>query len=176
MTIRFSCPKCQSKLNAPDEKAGVKVPCPKCGQRLLIPTPPPPENKTLLGELEPPPLPAPTVLGKLEPEPLAYVPVEVDDILDVLPASPIVAVPIVIQPVPPPGQGNVPRSPYRDEGVGFQCPYCKTRALPRIRSDISQTGWIVFIVLILSCFPLCWVALFIKEEYRVCSACGIRLG
>jgi DNA-directed RNA polymerase subunit RPC12/RpoP len=75
MTIQFSCPKCQSKLWAPDDKAGAKFPCPECGQRLQVPPPP---NKTILGQVispnetlpgQPTPQtnPLPAWLSELEP-------------------------------------------------------------------------------------------------------------
>ncbi len=47
--IRFSCPACQSVVTVPPEKAGIKMPCPKCGQRLQVPVPD--INKTVLGAL-----------------------------------------------------------------------------------------------------------------------------
>ncbi len=65
----------------------------------------------------------------------------------------------------------------RDRGYkGFECPYCHTDAYPIVRSRISTAGWVVFVVLLIFCFPFCIIGLFIKEDYRVCSACGIRLG
>ena len=43
-------------MQCPDDLAGTKASCPKCGQRVLIPTPPKPmptpSNKTTLGKLE----------------------------------------------------------------------------------------------------------------------------
>ncbi len=48
--IRFACPACRKILKAPDEGAGRKINCPKCGQRLLIPPPVQVQNKTVLGE------------------------------------------------------------------------------------------------------------------------------
>jgi hypothetical protein len=51
--IRFSCPACQKVLKAPDQGAGRKTHCPRCGQRLLIPPPVRVENKTILGRPEP---------------------------------------------------------------------------------------------------------------------------
>jgi DNA-directed RNA polymerase subunit RPC12/RpoP len=51
--IRFTCPSCRSVLECADSKAGSKVACPKCGQRLLIPAPATPRNKTVLGKLVP---------------------------------------------------------------------------------------------------------------------------
>jgi outer membrane biosynthesis protein TonB/DNA-directed RNA polymerase subunit RPC12/RpoP len=41
--IRFQCPVCNSVINAQDERTGDKIACPKCGQRLQIPTPPRPK-------------------------------------------------------------------------------------------------------------------------------------
>jgi hypothetical protein len=49
--IRFACPRCKSVLESPDEKAGGKVNCPKCQQRLQVPVPP--RSKTMLGSLLP---------------------------------------------------------------------------------------------------------------------------
>jgi hypothetical protein len=60
--IRYACPRCQSVLEAPDDQANFKLPCPKCGQRLQIPTPPP--NKTMLAPLVDPNR---TMLGRVEP-------------------------------------------------------------------------------------------------------------
>jgi hypothetical protein len=56
----FSCPACQTLLQAP--VPGQKVLCPRCGQKLLIPAPPPADGpgcdpdrqgKTLLAEAAP---------------------------------------------------------------------------------------------------------------------------
>ena len=60
--------------------------------------------------------------------------------------------------------------------VGFQCPYCQTTRAPTVRSEISQIGWLVFaILLITTCFG-CVIGLFIRDNYRECSQCKIRLG
>jgi len=59
--------------------------------------------------------------------------------------------------------------------TGFQCPSCGSRAHPLVRRRVSQTGWILFSVFIFSCFPLCFIGLLIKEDYRVCSRCGVSL-
>jgi hypothetical protein len=72
--IRFTCPACQTANTAPDSFAGQKGPCPKCGQRLQIPAPPP-LNKTVLGRIEdimPGPVPAwvaPPAIPTLAPAP-----------------------------------------------------------------------------------------------------------
>jgi TM2 domain-containing membrane protein YozV/RNA polymerase subunit RPABC4/transcription elongation factor Spt4 len=46
--IRFACPKCHSVYEAPDDTAGKKVACDKCGQHLQIPAPQ--TSKTVLGD------------------------------------------------------------------------------------------------------------------------------
>lgn len=38
MPISIQCPSCQTKLNAPDDKAGRKTKCPKCGHAIVVPT------------------------------------------------------------------------------------------------------------------------------------------
>ena len=39
--IRFKCPNCKKAIEAPAIEAGMKRPCPSCGQRLLVPAAPP---------------------------------------------------------------------------------------------------------------------------------------
>jgi DNA-directed RNA polymerase subunit RPC12/RpoP len=54
--IRFGCPRCKAVLEVQDRRAGDKVPCPRCGQRILVPDAPAPrpapENATVLGAWE----------------------------------------------------------------------------------------------------------------------------
>ena len=58
----------------------------------------------------------------------------------------------------------------------FHCPYCHTTSLPRIERKVSTAGWVVFTLLLLFTIIFCWIGLFIKEDYRVCSQCGMKLG
>lgn len=51
--IIFKCPTCLKTFKSPVADAGKKCPCPSCGQRLQIPAPVQPQNKTVLGELVP---------------------------------------------------------------------------------------------------------------------------
>jgi hypothetical protein len=84
-----------------------------------------------------------------------------------------------------PAAGPIPPAPIPTAGYpvplgyapmgGFQCPYCRTTVPPVARERVSQTGWIVLVVLILTCFPLFWIGLIIKEPYRVCRECGNTL-
>jgi hypothetical protein len=57
----------------------------------------------------------------------------------------------------------------------FRCPHCQTTAPPVVATRISTAGWVVFFALLVFCLPLCFVGLFIKEEYRQCSWCRAAL-
>src|SRR5687767_5833597 len=39
--IKYNCPRCKAALESPVSEAGIKKPCPSCGQRLQVPNPPP---------------------------------------------------------------------------------------------------------------------------------------
>lgn len=98
-TIRFGCPRCHSILEAEDSKAGFKVTCPRCQQKLQIPLPPP--SQTILAPLvpSPPSLPFPAVppppqaiLVNSPPPPQAILvdsPAEPLPMAEVLPVQPI---------------------------------------------------------------------------------------
>ncbi len=234
--IRFACPTCNTTISAPDDKAGGKGPCPKCGQRVQIPEPPKPPpmlNKTVLGRIEdimpgspllpfgtmPSPVPtasAPPVAQRVDAPMASVVPVppaatycprcrsEIScppELIGRVVACPVCHEQFVIPQVPvlasaaaqalpdlAPAPAPERRATYRDdeddepsrsrrqrEQIGFRCPFCQTSDPPRTVSQISQTGWILFIVLLIFCFPLCIIGLFVTEPYRVCSSCGIRL-
>jgi DNA-directed RNA polymerase subunit M/transcription elongation factor TFIIS len=57
----------------------------------------------------------------------------------------------------------------------FKCRECGSRRRPVEKTEISQTGWILFIVLLLVFWPLCFIGLMQKETYEVCDDCGARL-
>ena len=50
--IRFSCPSCDTKMMAPEDKAGCKCSCITCKQRLQVPGAKTETTKTVLGKLE----------------------------------------------------------------------------------------------------------------------------
>lgn len=61
----------------------------------------------------------------------------------------------------------------------FTCPYCRYQGAPIIEKKLSSGGWILFVVLLLFCLPLCWLPFVIdgcKEETRKCASCGTKLG
>jgi hypothetical protein len=69
-----------------------------------------------------------------------------------------------------------PSHQHQFGNVAFRCPYCQSQSPPIQQQKISTAGWILFVVLLLACFPLCWIGLLIKEDYRTCSFCGLNLG
>lgn len=54
------------------------------------------------------------------------------------------------------------------------CPRCNSQLAPRIERKISNAGWIVFAVLLVTIFPLFWIGLLIKEDVAVCPICQYR--
>ena len=61
-------------------------------------------------------------------------------------------------------------------GPTLTCPYCHITSPTLVKSKVSTGGWILLIVLLILCFPLFWIGLLIREDYRVCSHCGSKLG
>jgi lipopolysaccharide-induced tumor necrosis factor-alpha factor len=42
---------------------------------------------------------------------------------------------------------------------------------------VKETNWILFVILLLLCLPLCWLPFVcMQKEKRKCSACGTTLG
>jgi DNA-directed RNA polymerase subunit RPC12/RpoP len=169
--------------------AGSKVKCATCGQRILVPAPPPQSkvgtNKTTLGK----------VITEDE-TPVAPVATKTAPAQDtVLPISP----PPEVPEAPTPEYDDRPRRskkrrrsryddkryddeydherdddrPERDRTI--RCPFCRKKMEPYIREEISQQGWILFAVLLLVFFPLCFLGLFMKEKVRYCERCNSRL-
>ncbi|MGA1848045.1 MAG: LITAF-like zinc ribbon domain-containing protein [Thermoplasmatota archaeon] len=57
----------------------------------------------------------------------------------------------------------------------FVCPYCNTYSTPRSKEQISQTGWIVFAILLIAFWPLFWIGLLMKEKITICGNCSKKL-
>lgn len=86
------------------------------------------------------------------------------------PQSDLGGLPLWATDPPPPPAPVVPlRQPHAP--AGFRCPHCQSTAPPVVAKRIGAAGWIVFFALLIFCFPLCFIGLFIKEEYRMCSWC-----
>jgi LITAF-like zinc ribbon domain len=61
----------------------------------------------------------------------------------------------------------------------FACPFCEFQGPPIVTKKISSGGLILFAVLLLVCFPLCWLPFVLdgcKEQIRTCAGCGTKLG
>lgn len=77
-------------------------------------------------------------------------------------------------------QPAAPVTPYSNQvvapayGYNYRCPNCGTNAAPRIEEKISQSGWVMFAVLLILFFPLFWIGLLMKEKYRVCPVCRVQ--
>lgn len=88
----------------------------------------------------------------------------------------------LIQPVassnyqPPPALAQMPNSPIMQHLVGYHCPRCGTTAAPIVQSRISTGGWVVFVSMLLFCFPLFFIGLLMREDYRVCPICLAQIG
>jgi predicted Zn finger-like uncharacterized protein len=60
-------------------------------------------------------------------------------------------------------------------GAGFRCRSCGSRDRPVYKEEISTAGWVVFAVMLTVCFPLFWIGLLMKEQYRACAECGRKV-
>ena len=72
-------------------------------------------------------------------------------------------------------QSSPPAAQPQLSADNFRCPYCQTTAPPLVARRISTAGWVVFGTMIIVCFPLFFIGLLIKEEYRQCSWCRATL-
>ncbi|MEP6924852.1 MAG: LITAF-like zinc ribbon domain-containing protein [Pyrinomonadaceae bacterium] len=59
---------------------------------------------------------------------------------------------------------------------GYRCPRCGINAPPVVQKKISDGGWIVFVLMLIFCFPLFFIGLLMREERRVCPACLLQVG
>lgn len=86
--------------------------------------------------------------------------------------------PRAVEPLPPaPAMPFAPSSfAYAPpNSLGYRCPRCASTAAPIARKKISDNGWIVFVLMLIFCFPLFWIGLLMRDEYRVCPTCLLRL-
>jgi transposase-like protein len=53
----------------------------------------------------------------------------------------------------------------------YECPECGCDEYPYRTTAISETGWILFAVLLVTFFPLFWIGLLMTEPRWVCPDC-----
>lgn len=75
---------------------------------------------------------------------------------------------------PPP----VPQQQYAAPPAvaGYRCPRCGAAYLPIVEKRVSSEGWLILVLMLFFCFPLFWIGLLMKQEYRVCPVCHANLG
>lgn len=61
---------------------------------------------------------------------------------------------------------------------GIACPFCGYQGPPVFsKRKLSTGGWVLFAVLLVCCFPICWLPFVIdgcKEDEWMCPSCHIR--
>jgi LITAF-like zinc ribbon domain/zinc-ribbon domain len=81
---------------------------------------------------------------------------------------------------PPPGASYAPPAAAAQPAYGvFTCPFCRFQGPPIVERKLSSNGWLIFVLLLIFCIPLCWLPFVIdgcKEDQRKCASCGTRLG
>jgi lipopolysaccharide-induced tumor necrosis factor-alpha factor len=63
--------------------------------------------------------------------------------------------------------------------MDIKCPFCGHEGPPQTKRQISVAGWVLFVVLIFLCLPLCWLPFVIdgcKEDIHKCMKCRMKLG
>jgi hypothetical protein len=73
-------------------------------------------------------------------------------------------------PSAPPVTGAAPAYAYGR----FRCPRCGSEEPPWVVRQISAAGWVLFALLLVFFFPLCFIGLLITETKRVCRHCGLK--
>ena len=176
MPMLIHCPTCGSKLKIPDSSVGKTVKCPKCSVEMMIPQP------QTSSPRDQPPIP---VVAPVAPPP------QINPFSTTSSTGPKVLSAAANRDDEDerPSRRKSSRRSRRDEdddrddrgrrsNYGFRCPYCSSKSFPITVSKISTGGWVVFIVLLvtLACFPLCFIGLLMKEDYRECADCGMKIG
>jgi len=77
---------------------------------------------------------------------------------------------------PAPVPQQLPYAAPHAAAAGYRCPRCGAAYLPTVEKKISSEGWVIFILLLFFCIPLCWIGLLMKQEHRVCPVCHADLG
>lgn len=63
--------------------------------------------------------------------------------------------------------------------IALRCHACGHEGLPVVKRVMNGTGWTLFWVLLLFCFPLVWLPFVIsscQDDVRHCARCGVKIG
>lgn len=159
--VRFGCPRCQTIMQTAAEKVGFDVACPNCAHRFRLVESNDPSSRSDDGRS------GSSEETRAAPDSIRFVDSDSTASSD--------------NNSPRPTLNSMGARPFAGHGsatfqhVGFSCPYCQTTRAPRWKSEVSTIGWVVFAVLLVSTCFFCFVGLFIRDSYRVCSQCKIRL-
>ncbi len=157
--VRFACPRCRTIMQTSADKVGYDVACPHCAHRFKI-------------------------VESESAHSVARTPTADYDSSDAATApprqSPVGPANAGFSSTPSAHASYQPVSQPADKigvypGGTYRCPYCQTTDPPIWKSEVSTVGWIVFAVLLVSTCFLCFIGLFIRDRYRICSRCRVRL-
>lgn len=173
--VRFSCPRCQTIMQTGAEKIGYDVACPHCSHRFRLVE----SSETVSGDGQ-----SSSSNRDAATLPPSKFPAAPDNRVGNRPPFTDATPPQATKSPPPfsghggqaPVIGRVPMGHSPTQPAGFTCPYCGTHAPPNWKSEVSTIGWIVFAILLVTTCVFCFIGLFIRDRYRVCSKCRIRLG
>lgn len=68
----------------------------------------------------------------------------------------------------------MPKAPYN-----VQCPHCSSFVLTTTSYSPGALTWILFVILLIIFWPICWIPFLIKEckdVVHTCPACNSRIG
>ena len=160
--VRFACPRCRTIMQTGADKVGYDVACPHCAHRFKIV-----ESESANSSSSP-------AAGSIGSGDATTVPPRQSPIAGTSPGASSQFPPMVA----PKPVGQMP-SPGSYSAGSYSCPYCHTTSPPIWKSEVSTIGWIVFAILLCSTCFLCFIGLFIRDRYRVCSqmpsSFGLRL-
>lgn len=175
--VRFACPRCQTIMQTGAEKVGYDVACPHCAHRFRLVES---GDPTSAGQTNTPTTnDAPTIPPTSLKNPYQRAGVDSSGGFRTG-SSGSVDVPYTGQPSPGAFDSSKPppvvsQYPHPAQQTAFCCPYCHSVRPPIWKSEVSQIGWIIFAVLLVTTCVFCFIGLFIRDRYRICSQCRIRL-
>lgn len=178
--VRFSCPRCLTVLQTDEDRIGCQIGCPHCAFRFQL-NPPGSTSSTstavgsaMTDQSTSDNIPASSPSTYLDSPTLPPKSVERPSAQSV----PLQSVPV--QPNHPHGYVPDERSAsFVDIGGAHgppPCPNCNSRAPALVKSEVSTVGWIIFAILLMTTVVFCWIGVLIRDKYRICSYCKIRLG